>query len=241
MQYENLKYLGLLEPEINVFEILLELGLAKVSEIQTILKLPRTTIYGILDNLIKKGFVSYLLKSRVKHYKVTDLQNILQKEEEKLIMIKETFSELKKKQTNLQEEVIVEQYVGREGFKTIFEDILKTKTNEYYAYGNVGWIMEQTFLPNQIIRRVHENKKLFAITEDSKSAREMKKNDKLVNRETRFITNINKMKSAKYIYGDKVITIASNGRDLIGIIIKSKEIYNIEKFIFDSLWKNAKK
>ena len=65
---ETLKDFGLTEKEIKLYLKLLELGSAASGELIRELGFYSKTIYELLDKLIDKGLVSFVIKSNIRYY-----------------------------------------------------------------------------------------------------------------------------------------------------------------------------
>ncbi|MBS3097523.1 hypothetical protein J4209_01865 [Candidatus Woesearchaeota archaeon] len=76
MKEEALRKFGLSDREIKVYLALLELGEALASKIAEKTNTPRTLSYDILENLLKKGLVSYVIKSNKKYFSAFDPNNL---------------------------------------------------------------------------------------------------------------------------------------------------------------------
>ena len=94
METSILQELGLNEIEVKVYLELIKSESLLASEISSKLNLHRTTSYYILQNLIKKGLVSYIIKSGKKYFIATNPQKLLEIEKEREIKIKSLIPEL---------------------------------------------------------------------------------------------------------------------------------------------------
>lgn len=240
--YKELRGLGLSENEINVYVSLLELGTSKVDLIAKRSELPRTTVYGLLSLLSVKGLVSYVIKSGVKYYESTSPSRFLLSEEEKLKELKKIVPELLSLQKSVGEKPSVEMYEGKEGLKSVYEDMLKTGQS-IYGYGTTSFLLGalEFYIPNYMKQRAKKGIFSFIITEDSKLAREMKERDKSEKRETRFLEGLEQTNTVTYIYGNNLAIIGLLKKYPIGIIIKNEDFSKSHKSVFDILWKIAKK
>src|SRR3990172_2100439 len=70
MYQEILKQTGLSENESIIYELLLDLGVAKAGEVAKKSPLKRSLVYKILEDLTKKGLVSQITKENKKHFQV---------------------------------------------------------------------------------------------------------------------------------------------------------------------------
>lgn len=72
----TLTELGLTKNEAIVYVELLKLGLGTANEIAKEIKIHRTNVYDALNKLVRKGFVSYMVKNKVKYFQASDPKNI---------------------------------------------------------------------------------------------------------------------------------------------------------------------
>ncbi len=146
---EELRLVGLTEGEIAVYLALLKLGPSTNSPIARNSGLQSSTVYYCLNNLIEKGFVSYIQRGKRRYFIPTDPQNILSLIDEKARQIEEQrerigkiLPELKATYKALEEKTIAEVYEGWKGFQMLFGHIRETleKGDTYEAF-----VIEQAF------------------------------------------------------------------------------------------------
>jgi len=122
---QSLKKFGLSEKEGNVYLSCLELGETTATDISIKSSLPRTLVYDILERLISLGLVSYNIKNSKKHFITSEPQELLRILKEKEESIKEILPNLKELQKlKSVKRPKVEIYEGKEGMKTIMDNIL---------------------------------------------------------------------------------------------------------------------
>ena len=68
MKKSLLEDIGLTRSEINVYLALLELGSSTTGKIIDKAKVSSSKIYEVLDKLIQKGLVSFIIKSGIKYF-----------------------------------------------------------------------------------------------------------------------------------------------------------------------------
>ena len=133
-------------------------------------------------------------------------------------------------------------YEGKEGVKTIHEDIIKTKPKEVLVYGNTEKHYEvmQWYFPRYLKERVKNKIKARVITEETKFTKEKIKGlEKKELRRTRFFPKGFTFPTLKYIYSNKVAMI-SLGKNIVGIVTENKDVAEAEAMAFELLWKGAK-
>src|SRR3989338_11363254 len=122
---EKLLKFGLAEKEAKVYLACLELGDSVASDIALKSNLPRTLVYDILERLIDLGLISYAIKANRKVFRAADPDEFLRIAHEKEEAINEALPELKRLQKiKGVKRPKVEVYEGKEGMKTVMNDIL---------------------------------------------------------------------------------------------------------------------
>ncbi len=142
MNTEILEKIGFTKGEIKVYFSLL--GLSNSTSGPIILKsnVSRSKVYEILERLKEKGIVSESIKENTRYFQAASPERILDYIEEKEDSIKNQKEEFKKslpeliqKQKYAEEKQEVKVYVGFEGIKTFYNEILKqlNEGDEYLA------------------------------------------------------------------------------------------------------------
>ena len=137
---DALDSLGLSDKEKRVYIALLELGESPVNKITEISELNRVTVYPILKNLIKKGFVSKFLMERKTCFKAIPPKQILDLIKEKEDKIKSVLPILEEKAKKIKETTSIELFKGSKGISSFLEKIYSGEDKELWAYGNGKFI-----------------------------------------------------------------------------------------------------
>jgi len=134
---------GLTEGESKVFLALHETGLATIGPILEKSGVNKSVIYRILDRLMNKGIVSYIIKEKIKHYQAAPVSNLLayiEEQEKSLLETKNQIEDempklLKKLEDKKKSEAII--YQGFKGLITCFENLYNVlkRGEEYYFFG----------------------------------------------------------------------------------------------------------
>lgn len=244
---KTLEYIGFSEKEVLVYLALLELGKGTVTQISKKAGINRPTGYHILASLESKELVKVSGKEPKQEYVAESPDQIekmlLKKIENDQSYINEArkiIPELKSIH-NIADRPKVLFYEGREGMEKVYEDTL-TSTEPIRAYASVENMHSGLpgYFPEYYKRRAGKDIAIRAIIPDSETGRERKSFNSKEKRETAlvpkeafdFIPEIN-------IYDDKVM-IAS-WREKLGIIIKSSEIADAMKKIYELAWAEAKR
>ncbi len=246
MDTKILKEIGLTDNEIKVYLTMLEEDENLASTIANKTRINRSLVYTILTNLINKGMISYVIKENRKYFKATAPEKILnvlkekeqeiRKQEEK---IKEIIPKLKSLKLPKKEEPSIEVYKGKEGLKTVLDDVLKEgKDYQMIGYTAIGTKIAEYWFAHWHRRRIKmgiKRKILAPYTLKGKSVM------KYPLTKAKYFPSHYSMQTSTLIYGDKATIYLPLKNDFLGIMIKSKEIIETYRSQFNLLWKIAKK
>lgn len=241
---QALKKSGLSEKEARVYLACLELGDSLASEISLKSDLPRTLIYDILERLIDLGLVSYAIRDNKKYFSSADPNELIRiiKEKEKAI------AEILPNLENLQKvkgtkRPKVEIYEGKEGMKTVMDEILRSGVKEFLSYGSSRSSYEVIpgFMLDWHKRRIKQKVMFKVIYNNTKSAREkVRKIKTLQLAKYKFMPIELESPTATLIYGDKVV-LQSWTKEPFSVVIENENMAENQKRYFAELWKLAKK
>lgn len=245
MDEKILKEIGLTNAEIKVFIELSKVDSAMASEIAEKVGIYRTNIYDIIESLIKKGLVSHIIKANRKHFMASKPQKLLDylKEREEKIKEQETQIHelipllLKLKQPK-QEELKAEIYRGKEGLKTLLNDMINdSKTIYYLGYSAVTKQILPYFFIHWHKRRIKLKIKRKII------AKEQMRSDEAVKMgftKVKFLPDSYNIPISTMIYGEKIWVLIPSDNDHISLLIESKKLSQSFLNYFGQLWKIAK-
>lgn len=238
-----LEEIGLTKSEINVYLALLELGSSSTGKIVEKSKASSSKIYEILEKLMEKGLVSYVIKSGVKYFNAASPKRILDYMQEKQALLKNQTAEVEKllpelelKQTLTTEKSETLVFKGMKGAETAFEDILTTlKKNEEVLILGFSEVQEsfQNFLLKFHKKRAKLGIKLRGVY--GTNLREMgNKIAELPYSKIKFFQSQEGNPVAILVYKDK--TLFSLAWDLIWIQIKNQRLADSFRTRFEEIW-----
>lgn len=236
MIQETLREFGLTDKEAQVYLALLHTGTALVQDVARKAGTYRTYTYEILKSLKEKGLVSHVIKGGKQYFEPAPpdkLISILKERENKISRI---LPDLEKAYSTTIEKPKVEFYEGKEGLKTILDDLIRVK-KDILVYGSTAGQLQllQFYFPQYVKQRVKHKIRIRVITERSPQAMELHKQDKEELREMRFLPATMEFPTVTNIYGNKV-AILSLDKDMVGVIIENKNIAETQRMIFQLLW-----
>lgn len=131
MNEASLEKLGLTKGEIKVYLALNELGESTVGPIGKVSKVSKSKIYDILDKLIEKGLVGYIVRGGSKHFVANNPNMILEyiaRQEKELSNVKtemeKVIPQLLLKRSHATNQPIAEIYSGWQGIKAIRDELM---------------------------------------------------------------------------------------------------------------------
>jgi len=246
MRAKLLESLGLTGTEAEIYMLLLRLGNTHVTPIIKKAGLHRATVYDVLDRLIEKGLVSYVVKHNRRYYEAANPERfdvILNERQKKLEEQKELLKELKPELLGLKklskEKQEAEIYQGKEGLKTVFEEVLRQK-EIFYALGAQGNF--QKYIPEYQKRWHNElaKRKILCRMIYSESARKLRtKISPLAYAQVRFMKDMFDGPSTTHFYGDTILIVTWGEQPLV-IKIMNKDLARNYRRFFEEMWKLAK-
>lgn len=235
-----LKEYGLTDKETKVYLTLLSIGNGNLQEIAKRVEFPRTTVYNTLNYLSQKGLAAKIIRKGVTYFEATEPKKFVDNLEEKKKLIQSVIPELESLRKSIEESSSVEIFEGFKGVYTVISDVFQKKQQTYYFGGYAGAIEILKHLPDhaRMMRLEKEiSAKIIIAPFDTEMFHE-KKYQELT--EMRFLEEMKDFPVMILIYGEKVAIHTVKG-ELIGIIIKNKQIAQAMLMIFQMYWERARK
>ncbi|MBI1973130.1 hypothetical protein HYS50_03930 [Candidatus Woesearchaeota archaeon] len=156
--------IGLSEKEADTYLIIINHEEITASELSKLGKESRTHTYDTINNLIKKGIITYVVKSGVKFFKAANPERLLDflKEKEAKIKVEgekvaEIIPKLKEVQAKVsKDDTKIEVYEGKEGLKSLLNDIIR-EGKDFVTFGASTKVKE--YLPEFVIKKYLNERK----------------------------------------------------------------------------------
>jgi len=237
---EVLINLGLTEKEASIYLACLELGSSPVSDIAKQANVNRVTTYDIIEKLIKKGYINYFTKNKVKFFDAVKPDTIYKITHQRTNDLKNILPDLKRLHGETPHPTI-RYFEGLNGLKAIYEDTLRSQT-EILNYANSQEIRQ--FWPDYdqeyVEKRAKKKIYLRGIAPLDEAGLKVKKENR------KYFRNIRLIPRNKYDFSNEIniyenkVSIISFNEGLIGMIIKSAEIAETQRTIFKMVWEFAR-
>ena len=236
---------GLSEKEAKVYLACLEIGDASANEISLKSDLPRTLVYDILERLIDSGLVSYAIRNNKKYFSAAnprELLRILHEKEEGISKVLPDLEALQKAKGSSRP--VVEIYEGKEGMKTVMNDILRSKVKGFLSYGSSksSYPIIPAFMDDWHKRRIKQGVVMRIIYNDTPEARARVKQYSYTFKKAqyKFMPIKVSIPTATIIYGDRVV-LQSWTKDPFAVMVRNDQMAESQKRYFGELWKIAKR
>jgi len=115
--------LGFCNKEIKVYLEITKSERITASELSKRTKLPRSSVYDIIEKLLDKGLISYTIRLKKKTFQITNFNKFISKLKEQETLAHLAILELDKLNIKSEENYKVEVLEGKEGLKTHFDYI----------------------------------------------------------------------------------------------------------------------
>jgi len=254
----SLCQIGLTRKEVKIYLELVKIGAQANSIIARKVGLNRTTAYSILKSLEKKGMISSYNKNHTKYFTANDpncLVGYLDRRcktfdyyKTEMLTLIPKIRELNRGNLLDYSQPIISFYEGKDGVKFVMNDALKASSHfltfvplhKWFDLGLVEFLLD--------FRHTRVNEKnivLKAIVPDTKEVRAFFNDNASSFKELTHISYISDPEFTKMfenqinIYDDKVSIIHLEKGLEYGVIIKSKQIADMQKAIFDIVWKSS--
>lgn len=240
----NLLDLGLTEGEAKVYLALSKLGSSTVGPIVKESSVAYSNVYDILNRLIEKGIVSFIIKNKTKYFQAAspvNLLNYLEKKERELSSQKQTLNKILPELEKLQKikpQQDAEIFLGKKGLRTAYEKMFAGATEKdeqlFFYLHEKEYAEESNLFYNSIVDLVKKVKIRGIVNKKYRKSWFAKKAKHLRMKFVDFPIpgNIDILKD--------MVLIVSWKPPIIAILIRSKNIADNLKDYFEEIWKLTK-
>ncbi len=239
-----LKNFGLTKTESKIFLVLLKLGETTAPEIVKKVELHKPTVYATLERLEKKGLASHITKDYKQVYSAVNPKKFLNMLEERKDDFLAVLPSLLKEYESGKTEREINVFVGREGLKTIFGEIVAVN-KDCDIIGSklqIVSVMQHRFA--QYLKKFAKSRMKFRIIqidtpEVRKRISELSKSFLNDNWKIKFISKNYSSPLMVNVYGDIAALTLWEGEPFT-IRIKNRNVAKAFSNYFNLLWRMAK-
>ncbi|MDD5178446.1 MAG: helix-turn-helix domain-containing protein [Candidatus Nanoarchaeia archaeon] len=240
---------GLTEGEIRVYLALLKLGLTTSGPIVNESSIAKSMVYSVLDKLIQKGLVSYIIKEKTKYFQASDPEKIINFIEEREKSLNKTKEAIKKSLPELdmimklakKSEATI--YLGNKGLRTAYEKVYKRleKGGCSYFLGvpaqqpkeqHIYWKRDQ-------LRRIKAGLNMKALFNKDTDSKILENRNSYRGTDARYMPTDIKTPALFMTYKDTTV-IMLQSPTVIAVEIINQNITDSFQAYFDEFWKRSK-
>ena len=231
--HDEVEKIGFTKTEAISYLGLLEIGSGLTGTVAKHCNLYRKNVADALSSLNKKGFVTYTIRNKRKHWKAVNPKRISEHLQDKKDGFDTLLPELLQAFKKGPEHKTAETYEGKEGMKAIHNLIIEVN-KPFYNLGATGLFLDQMpYFSAQTIKKLDKMECWFLFNHDVKNLRGIKQIKRL-NR--RYLPKEFKPQTQFYIFGDHTAIINWKDTELI-MLIHSRSITKGVKDYFEFLWR----
>ncbi|MCU0680260.1 MAG: hypothetical protein MUF50_03095 [Planctomycetes bacterium] len=237
----------------DIYSILLESGPLSAGNIIKRLNMPRSTVYGLLNDLKNKNLLLQSEKNDIKIWQAVSpekINEVLGEEINNLENTKMDFSEILPLLLSKQNHNFISPkfsyFEGAEGLRNAMKDVLLYRdlvTEAFWPMSDMLDVLGPDFLAGYNIKRIRQNIALKVIWPEDKKVNVSKNQflgtGKELLRELRIADHKLNCSMGYWIYGNKVLFISSR-KESFAFIVESLELTQLLRSQFDFFWKNSK-
>ena len=228
---EDLRNLGLSKKEAEIYLALVKEGASKANKLAKKTNSNRTVTYNVLQNLIRKGLISYSVKDAKRIYQCLEPSRLRDFLKEKELIAKKIIHELSKIKPKTNKESKVEVYEGLAGLKMVHLEMLNAK--EIRILNATGLIQEELKYSFPILREFAK-KRVKIIANNSFVLPKEYKN--LKNLKLKYFTKKETNYATTFMFDGTIIIQILKKESPLLIKIGNEVLYEGYKSNFDSLW-----
>lgn len=248
MNYDSLMHAGLTDGEVKTYLALLKLGPSTSGPIVDEAGISRSIIYHILDKLMEKGLVSYIIKDKTRHFQAADPGQIERYLDEKEKDFEANRKEIEKLLPNLlamrksAKESTAQIYEGFKGMQTVHEHSYpKLKKDEEFYYLGIPQVQQEKYhlyWNRDHRRRIKAGIKCKLLFNQGTDIKILKNRNSFKGCDSRYMPI--DIQTPAWFMGYKDTAVIGLVEEEIAIEIVNQKIADSFKAYFDAFWKKSK-
>jgi sugar-specific transcriptional regulator TrmB len=249
MDLSLLSKAGLTDGEIKVYLALLKSGLSTSGPVVTESGIAKSMVYPILEKLIQKGLVSYIIKEKTKYFQACDPSKIISfidERESDLLKTKKDIQrilpelDLMRKLSKKSEATI---YLGNKGLRTAYERVYeKLKRGECSYFLGVPAYQpkeQHIYWKRDHLRRIRAGLKMKSLFNRDTDPKILRNRNSYKDMDARYMPTEIKTPALFMTYKDTTL-IMLQSPSVIAVEIVNQDITNSFQAYFDEFWRRSR-
>lgn len=241
---KDLLKIGLTDGESRVYVALSEIGASSVGPIVKKAKVAYSNVYDILNRLLEKGIISFIIKNKTKYFQAVSpktLVKYLEKKESEIYEQKEILKLIMPKLEQIQHHAPkqdAEVFIGKKGLRTAYTRLNKPGKETIFFYIHHPRYAKESDLFYFSIKDIVMNTSKYRgiANKHSKTSAFFKDKDVKKHFQMKFVDF--PIPGNFEICENRLLIVAWQ-KEVVSVLIESIDIANNFKTYFDSLWKIA--
>lgn len=230
--------LGYSPNEAKVYITALSMGECHVSDIASKLKLPRSSVQVIADQLHKDGLLNFYVRKRYKYWVAENPSRLLEKLREREDAVRAVMPQLESLRRGEGGKPQVKIFEGVDEIRLIYDDMLEAKQS---ILGIIPWddwvrLLGRGFMEDFIEKRARRFLRIKLLTPKSPVTAGLRERDAAELRETHYLPAHIPVTTTTLIYGDKVAIVSLNKKLPTAVLIEDSDICETARVFFECMW-----
>lgn len=234
---------GLSSEQADIYLVGISLGPTSVLNLSKQSGIPRTTVYAVVNELIKKGLFKINVVGFKKTYEAENPHRLLQTLEQKVDSLRNSIPDFLSLYNLKDSGASIRYYEGLRAIKPLYLDSLGDvrPQDDYLVITNQEqWFnIDQKYFTEYKEKRAKLNLKTRMLFQDSEIARTHKRYERNFNEEIKILSN-NVHINVDFICTPKRVIIFQTQQPYIAIEIENKFIIELYKNLFEIIWNTVK-
>ena len=236
-----IEQLGYPKSQVRIYLAALDIGESTITDLAAKVKMPRTSVQSIIEDMHQRGLMNCYLKKRRKVWVAENPDKLMIKLREAEAALKTVMPELQAKRFAHGGRPRVRIYTGADQIKFVMEEILAAQRN---VLGLVDWddwrtLVGGDFMDDFIERRIQHFLKMRLLAPKTELSLQLKARDEKQFRSTRFLPSGADIKTSQFIYGNTLAIISLNKRKPVAIVMEDPDVVYTATLLFESLWRQS--
>ena len=236
---------GYTENQARTYLALLTSGSAPLSVVSRVSGIKRTSLYNFIDEMIERGLVHKVQRGKRWYYQAASPDSLISRQRDKLLALEDAAPTLREVATNAPKPAKVTYLEGATEMKSIVEEEINCAKEALYIWpakdvvptlGGVRYLtaMDKKRIAKGIsVKSIHFKDKRVYLETGAASPKNL--------REVRFAPKDMKATMGVGIYDNGKVGFFSSKGESFGVLIESKEITELMRYLFRSLWERSEK
>lgn len=229
--------LGVSKLASSVYLALLQLGEGSIQDIGEHAKIPRTSIYYSLNELLEKSMITKVLVLKKTLYRFVEPDKVVEMYKQHIFDLDAMKGEMNELKYSVFKKPSVEFYYGSSGFKQAWKKIVETKS-KLYRHINAPVFFEEFLKQKEIFSFIINYKRKHGVQSkqlmtDSVISRDIQKRDKAELRSTRFLPKGVSVDFMEVVTDDSVFFISHKDKNFI-FEVRDVDFANTRRTLFEA-------